>query len=334
MAIYIPTRSKLGWAKETAYDQDAGQTATDMTLPFGIHDEDVDLPDPENKTNFYRFCGYGPDAKTGVLVSRDLRGSVPFILDDGRMLGYAMGGSSTTGPVTGVYTHTLSGYDQVPNSLRMESQWYNGTNYFVRRYTGVVCERFTLSSAEEEVCKMSMDVVASRAIKSTANKSTITCPTNTPFIFHHGTCDFWGSTVARVTDWSLTHTRALALRRYITEAYAAGDIGQIYEVNAGIRDWELSATVVAIDDNTSGSYSSTDAWDELLSPTSGGFDIELLLERTADEDQIKITSTDCVLRTAPHPNTMGEDSPVTMDIVPQKVTIEIKDALTGASYFE
>ena len=43
MAIYIPTRAKLGWAEETAYDEDSGQTATDMTLPFGIHDEDVDL---------------------------------------------------------------------------------------------------------------------------------------------------------------------------------------------------------------------------------------------------------------------------------------------------
>ena len=334
MAIYIPTRAKLGWAPETAYDQDAGQTATDMTLPFGIHDEDVDLPDPENKNNLYRFCGHGPDVRTAVLISRDLRGSIPFILDDGRMLGFAMGGSTTTGPVGSVYTHTLSGYDLTPNSIRVEAQWYNGTNYFVRRYTGVACERFTLSAAEEEVCKMSMDVVASRAIKSTANKSTITCPTKTPFVFHHGSCKFWGSTVARVTDWSLTHTRALALRKYITEAYAVGDIGQIYEVNAGIRDWELSATVVAIDDNISGGYSYTDAFEELLNPTSGGFDIELKLERTADEDQIIITSTDCTLTTAPHPNTLTEDSPVTYNIVPGVVSIEIKDALTGSSYFE
>lgn len=334
MAIYIPTRAKLGWAKETAYDQDAGQTAVDMTLPFGIHDEDVDLPDPENKNNFYRFCGHGPDVKTAVLVSRDLKGSIPFILDDGRMLGFAVGGSSTAGPVGAVYTHTLAGYDLTPNSIRVEAQWYNGTNYFVRRYTGVVCEKFTLSSAEEEVCKMSMDVVASRAIKSTANKSTITCPTNAPFIFHHGSCKFWGSTIARVVDWSLTHTRSLALRKYITEAYAVGDIGQIYEVNAGIRDWELSATIVAIDDNISTTYSYTDAFEELLNPTSGGFDIELKLERTADADQIIITSTDCVLTTAPHPNTLAEDSPVTYTIVPKTVSIEIKDALTGASYFE
>ncbi|MGP8322404.1 MAG: phage tail tube protein [Methanosarcinaceae archaeon] len=334
MAIYIPTRAKLGWAEETAYDEDSGQTATDMTHPFGIHDEDVDLPDPENKTNFYRFCGYGPDSKTGVLVSRDLRGSLPFLLDDGRMLGYAVGGSVTTGPVAGIYTHTLNGYDQVPNSIRMESQWYNGTNYFVRRYTGVACERFTLSAAEEEVCKISMDVVASRAIKSTVDRSTITCPTNTPFIFHHGSCKFWGTEVKRVTDWSLTHNRAFSLRRYITEAYAAGDIGKITEVNAGNRDWELSATVVAIDDNISGGYSSTNAWDELLDPTSGGFDVELLLARTASEDQIKITSNDCVLRTAPHPDTDGEDSPITMDIVPQSVEIEIMDSFAGSSYFE
>lgn len=335
MAIYIPTRAKLGWAEETAYDEDAGQIATDMTLPFGIHDEDVDLPDPENKNNFYRFCGYGPDSKTSVLVSRDLRGSIPFILDDGRMLGYAVGGSVTTGPVSGIYTHTLNGYDQVPNSIRMESQWYNGSNHFVRRFTGVVCERFTLSAAEEEVCKMSMDTVASRAVKTTSgDRSSITCPTNTPFIFHHGSCKFWGSTVARVTDWSITHTRAFAIRKYITEAYANAEIGKIYEVNAGIRDWELSATIVAIDDNVLGSYSYTDAFEELLDPTAGGFSIELLLARTANEDQIKITSDDCVLRTAPHPKTSGEDSPVTYDIVPQSIEIEIMDAFDGSSYFE
>ena len=109
---------------------------------------------------------------------------------------------------------------------------------------------------------------------------------------------------------------------------------KIYEVNAGIRDWELSATIVAIDDNISGSYSYTDAFEELLDPTAGGFDIELLLARTANEDQIKITSSDCVLRTAPHPKTSGEDSPVTYDIVPQSVEIEIMDAFDGSSYFE
>ena len=93
MGIYIPTRSNLGWAYETSYDADP-DTLVDMTEYFGVHDEDVELPDPENKFNYYRFCGHGPDIKTAVLVSRELTGTIPFLLHDGRMLAFAVGGDT------------------------------------------------------------------------------------------------------------------------------------------------------------------------------------------------------------------------------------------------
>jgi hypothetical protein len=320
--IFKPNLQQLSWGGETAFAEAAVESA--QTEPFGILNEEVKLPDPDIDWQLYRNIGYGADPHIAVAGKREMTGSIPMLIQNGKLLKYALGACSDTGSV-GDYTHAITGAETLP-SLCLEAIWNNGTADFIRYYRGCKIGGCALSAEEEGPLKCTLDVQAARAETTTQAKSTVTLLTTKPYMFDQGTCTFWGSEFARVASWSMNIKRALKPRYYIQDTN--GEFP--YEINEGVRDVDLTATIVAADDIGSGT-DATDAMTELLSPTAAGFDISLLFTRGAN-DTITISNPaakKCVLKSAPHPlyGPGAEDSPIVISVLMKGVEISVNDAI-------
>lgn len=320
--IYKPNLSQLTWKEEATFKAAAVQGA--QTVPFGVIDEEVRLPDPE--INFFAHPNLGEGADLAVVApgARTLSGSIPFAVQNGKMLAFLLGACDTTGAAP-PYTHAITGAETLP-SMVIEAVYGDGTNDFLRYYRGVKVSGGRLSAEEEGELKLALDIEAAYAEASTDAKSTLVPVTTKPYSFHQGACTFWGTTFARVLNWSIDVKRALKPRRYIQSSNGAFP----YEINEGKRNIELSATIVAADDVGSGTHG-TGAMEELLSPTAAGFDISLLLTRGAS-DTITIsnpTAKKCHLKSAPHPLGQGEDAPISISVLMKGVEISVVDAISA-----
>ena len=323
--LYKPSLAQLSYGEETAFNESAVQGA--QAFCFGLVPDSVDLPDPEIDWRAHRSAGYGADVHVLTEGPRTLSGSIPIILQDGRIFKYILGSAANVDNTT-YDTHTITGSEILP-SLCIEGVWSDGTNDFLRYYRGVKCSGATLSAEEEGSLKCNVSVEAAMAEASTQTKSDLgTLSTSNPFMFYEGACTFWGTTFARVQSWELNIKRNLKPRRYIQSTNGEYP----YEINEGIRDITLTATIIAADDLGTGVHG-TEAWKELMAPTAGGFDISLKMERGADaNDSITITNPTakkCQLRTAKHPRFAAdaEDSPIEVDIIMKGVQIVVDDQI-------
>lgn len=321
--IYRPSLAQLSFGEETAFNEAAVQGA--QTHIFGLTPDEVDLPDPEIDWRPHRSAGYGADIHVLTPGPRTLSGSVPIVLQDGRILKYVLGASANSGSSPN-FTHTITTTETLP-SMCIEAVWDDGTNDFVRYYRGVKCSGATLAAEEDGSLKCDVSIEAALAEASTQTKSNLgTLPTTNPFMFYEGSCSFWGSTFARVQNWEIDIKRTLKPRRYIQSTNGAYP----YEINEGARDITLTATIIAADDIGSGTHG-TEAWAELMSPTAGGFDVELKMQRDGSAtDAITITNpTDkkCQLRTAKHPRYAAdaEDAPIEVEIIMKGVQVVMND---------
>jgi len=319
--IYRPNLAQLTWAEESSFNETPTQGA--QTIPFGVIDEEVRLPDPEINYFAHRNIGDGADVSIVTPGARTLSGSIPFLVQNGKILAMMLGSCNTTG--TGPYTHTITGAQILP-SMCIEAVMNDGTNNFLRYFRGVKISGGRLSAEEEGELKATIDIEAALAETSSNTKSTLAAVTTKPYAFHQGTCTFWGTTFARVLNWSIDIKRSVKPRRYIQSTNGAFP----YEINEGARDIELSATIVAADDLGTGTHG-TEAMEELLSPTAAGFDVSLVLTRGAN-DTITIsnpTAQKCHLKSAPHPLGTGEDSPISLSILMKGVEITVVDSISS-----
>lgn len=320
--IYRPSLSQISFGEESAFNEAAAQGA--QTYVFGLTPDEIDLPDPEVDWVAHRSAGYGADIHVLTEGVRTLSGSIPIVLQDGRILKYVLGACANSGATPKI--HTITGSETLP-SMCIEAVWDDGTNEFLRYYRGVKCSGGTLSAEEEGSLKCSVSIEAALAEASTQTKSNLgTLETTNPYMFYEGSCKFWGTTFARVQSWEIDVKRALKPRRYIQSTNG----NYPYEINEGVRDITLSATIIAADDIGSGTHG-TEAWAELMSPTAGGFDIELKMERdSSSSDSITITNPTtkkCQLKTAKHPRFAAdaEDAPIEVEIIMKGVQIVVND---------
>jgi len=318
--IYRPNLSQLTWSEESAFNVAAVQGA--QTVPFGVIDEDVRLPDPEISYFAHRNIGEGADISIVAPGARSLSGSIPFIPQNGKILAMMLGKCATTGS-SDPYTHAITA-EQILPSMCIEAVMNDGTADFLRYFRGVKISGGRLSAEEEGELKASIDIEAAYAEASTDARSVLAPVTTAPYSFHQGACTFWGTTFARVLNWSIDVKRAVKPRRYIQDTNGAFP----YEINEGTRDIELTATIVAADDIGSGNHG-TESMKELLSPTAAGFDISLLLTRAVN-DTITISNPavkKCHLKSAPHPLTQAEDSPISISVLMKGVEISVVDSI-------
>ena len=376
----------LGGIADTGTDQPTAGGGSDLDGATAVNDTTATLTAvTDYSVNDYIQIDTGANAEIRKITAIDL---MVLTLDKKLLIAHA--DEAVCNEVIAPYTHAITGADLLP-SMCVEAAYNDGTNDFLRYFRGVKIGSGRLSAEEEGELKLALDIETAYAqVHATNTKSTLVPVTTAPYIYHQGTCKFFGTTFARVLNWSIDIKRALKSRRYIASdpadwavstAYAVGDMvkptssnlngyyylctsagtsdaseptwpapigqtvvdggatwtcqgvqpieGYAYEINEGARDIELSATIVAADDTGSGTHA-TEAMLELLTPTAAGFDIELVLARTAATDTLTIsnpTAKKCHLKSAPHPLGMGEDYPISIAVLMKGVEISVVDAI-------
>lgn len=321
-SIYLPPLSVLSYNEETTFNQAYVSEAQTSTL--GILGEEVRLPDPEVEWHAHRNVGSGANLHTLKAGARRLSGAIPVTLQNGAPLKYLLGGYSVTG--TGTYTHAITCADAKPPSMCLEAQYNDGTDDWLRYYQGVVVTGGSISAEEEGFLKANLEIEAAYVQSPNASvtiPSSVTQLTTEPYVFCEGVATYFGSIYARVIDFSISVKRAFKARRYIQDTQACYP----YEINFGPRDIEMSTTVVAADDI---SGFGTAYYEELLAPESNNT-MELMFTRGAS-DTLKITVSNCGLKSAPHPlNPSAEDIPVALDLVAKGtdgIAIEVVDSIS------
>jgi hypothetical protein len=314
--VYIPSESRISFAEEASYNASPVQGA--QTYAFNITNEDISLPDPEVEQTVLRSVGAGANPSQIVAAGRTLSGNIPMVIQNGRILKYCLGACANSG--SNPYTHDISCTSGKPDSLCIENvNVDDGSNEWVRYYTGVVVTGMELKAEEEGFLSCSIDIEAALAQSSTNTASTVETLTDEPFQFCSGQMTYFGSVYARVLSFNLSVKRAFKARRYINTT----NCGFPQEINMGARDIEMSTTVVAANDVAT--YG-TAYYAELLDPTVGGTAMELLFTRGVN-DTIKVTLTGAALQSSPHTtNPEGEDMPVDLSLLARDVDIQVIDA--------
>lgn len=317
---YVPSLEVLSYKEEGAFNET--YTAGLQTNTLGILGEEIKLPDPEVEFHEHRNVGSGANLHVLQAGARRLSGSIPVTLQNGAPLKYLLGGYSVSG--SSPYTHTITCANGKPESMCLEALYDDGTNDFLRYYSGVVVTGGTLTAEEEGFVKCGLDVEAALAVSSgTETPSTVTQLTTEPYVFCEGAATYFGSAYARVLDFNISVKRAFKARRYIQATNACYP----YEINFGPRDIEMSTTIVAADDTTA--YG-TEYYKEVLDPTGGGTTMTLLFTRGAS-DTLSVTLTGCGVKSANMPiNPSAEDVPVSVELVAKGISAEVVD--TTATY--
>lgn len=315
--VYIPSLSRIGYTEESSYNESPVQAA--QTYAFNITNEDIALPDPEIEQIGLRSVGSGANLSKIVAGARTLSGTIPMVLQNGRILKYCLGTCANSG----TYTHDISCASGKPDSLCIENVNVDaGGNEWVRYYSGVYVTGMELKAEEEQFLSCSIDIEAALAQSSTNTASTVETLTDEPYQFCTGQMTYFGSVYARVLSFSLSVKRATKARRYINTS----NCGYPYEINMGARDIEISTSVVAANDVTD--YG-TAYYAELLDPTVNGTSMTLLFTRGVG-DSIEITLTGAALKSGSHnTNPESEDMPVDLSLICRDIDIQVVDDIAA-----
>lgn len=315
--VFIPSLEVLSYDEETDYNE--AYVAEAQTNTLGILGEEIKLPDPEIDFHQHRNVGSGANLHILQAGARRLSGSIPVTLQNGAPLKYLLGGYSVVG--TDPYTHTITCANAKPKSMCLEALYNDGTDDFLRYYSGVVVTGGTISAEEEGFVKCGLDIEAALAVSSTtATASTVTQLETEPYVFCEGAATYFGSAYARVLDFNISVKRAFKARRYIQSTNACYP----YEINFGPRDIEMSTTIVAADDLA---QYGTAYYNEVLAPTAGGSTMTLLFTRGAS-DTLSVTLTGCGVKNANHSiNPSAEDVPVSVELIATGISVEVVDSI-------
>ena len=315
--VWIPSLEVLSFTEETDFNED--HVAEAQTDVFGILGEEVRLPDPEIDFHQHRNVGSGANLHVLAAGARRLSGSIPVTLQNGLPLKYLLGTYSVAG--TDPYTHTITCANGKPSSMCIEAQYNDGTNDFLRYYSGSVVTGGSLAAEEEGFLKCNLDIESALAVSSTtATASEPTQLETEPYVFCEGAATYFGSAYARVLDFNISVKRAFKARRYIQ----ADNACYPYEINFGPRDIEMSTTIVAADDVA---QYGTGYFKELLDPTGAGTTITLLFTRGLN-DTLSVTLTGCAVKAASHPiNPAAEDIPVSVELIAKGISAEVVDSI-------
>lgn len=261
MPIYRTENCLVTWKEEA---EDAYGTAVRPNKRFGIH-ETVSAPDPDQE--WYPFYGVGTDRNRGDMLRGrwSLRGSIPDIrIRDsdalGELLGMAWGRFSG-----GVVSEGKTNFNGTLQSLTMQIaiRDTDGNYTFIRDYYGGKINRMTLSAAEGEELRLSVDEIIFKDIAHSFNDVT---KEGTPalaqdpgsgnggrFIFAGATITAFGQRLCRVRRFTLSIDNQLEPRYYLCKigGNPEGAMTQVLtEIVEGKRKYtmELELDIVGSED--------------------------------------------------------------------------------------
>lgn len=278
----------------------------------------ADLPDPE--IDFQRRYAIGANRDPLLYTEgKHSLGPTTFDVDvqNGRFLKYFFGDcSSQNGATSGTYKHTMVGKSEIP-SIQLDAAYLNTDSEigFTRNYVGMKVNSVELKSDAEGLLTASIEVIGSKVEKNRVSAQTVTALTTGPYIFHHGSFEFWGATVSKIVDFSLRGNNQLKAKWYIRSPdgkYAGG----VYET---AREYELDATVDIDNDDIFDNLINASGCDAVITFTNP----EGISLNGYTSSYLKLTCAGCVMPSAPHgiPDDKGE-VPVAMKFLPKSVSVE------------
>jgi hypothetical protein len=286
--------------------------------------EDATLPDPEQNWMAQRVIGGDREVFQREQGTREYQaGDVPVIIQDGAPIAYVLGSDSVSG--SSPETHTITAkQDGLPPSQTLETVYYGrggGTN-LVRTFQGCVPNECTLEMNEDDELTASLSYWAIGVSTGTSPTTGISVPTDDPWLFADATSQLslFGTTFARFMDFSLTISNNLEEGRYIAPGsdHPSNDSRDPYELTYGNAEYELTATVAIEAD---------DIYQELVSPTAGGFTATMEFKKGGSGDLFKVEATGCQFTEAPH-EIPGESGKVEVEttIEPNSLTVTVEDS--------
>lgn len=303
-------------------------TAVTPTTVFGKVVEDATLPDPEQEYMVQRVIGGTREVFQQEQGIRTLQGgSVPVVLQDGHPVAYAFGSDTVSG--SGPYTHTITAKQNgLPPSQTLEAAYFGrgGGADFVRTFQGCVPNSMDLEMNEDDELTASLDYYAMGVSTGSSPTTGVSVPSTDPWLFSDSSSELslFGTTFARFMDFTLSLENNLEEGRYIAPdaSHPTGDSRDPFEMTYGNAEYTLDATIVVEDDSL---------YQELISPTSAGFEAVIEFERGASGDLFRITANGCRFESAPH-SMPGESGKIEVEVsmVPNTVTIEVESSDSNA----
>lgn len=303
-------------------------TSVAPTRVLGKVVEDATMPDPEQEWLVQRVIGGTREVFQKEQGIRTMQGGeVPIVLQDGAPVAYVLGNDSVSG--TGPATHTLTAkQDGKPPSQTLEATYYGrgGGVDFVRTFQGCVPNSCELSMNEDDELTASLSYWAMGVTAGTSPTTGISVPSDDPWLFADASSQLtlFGTSFARFLDFSLSIENNLTEGRYIAPDadHPSGDSRDPFEITYGNADYELTATIVIEDDAL---------YQELISPTAGGFTGTIEFQKGGSGDLFRITVNGCNFTEAPH-EIPGESGRIEVEVTiqPESLTIEVEDSDTNA----
>lgn len=310
---YKGDNAALGYKIETAFDETPVESA--QTTWIGIV-PNLDLND-EVEWKEFRTINGSRDRFSEAQGKISVSGSIPTIVQNGRAIYLAMGSISETDDGLGTYTHTITGGTTIP-SICLEAT-YKGTNQFLRYYRGLKIDSLEIEGTDGGEVKGAISFMCARSQKSTNTISTITNVTTTPMMYYNGAMTIDSYADFNITTWKWKISNNLKPRH--TVRTTDGQYAKL--IIEGTRDYEMSANVIIPDAAT---YN-TKLYDMLIAGTL--FTTSVSLIRTADTDEMVLTASNCVMKSAPHniPEA-GNEVEISITFSPRTCTWVVKDAIT------
>ena len=253
--VFRGEQYELSYGKEATFGVDPGTSA--LTRVLGVF-ERGQLGDPDIEFTPY----YGSGGALQRSYFRAYRGKwtmeaniSDILLLDASALMLPLGAVATTGPVSSMYTHTITETAQLPSFTMHTSFWRAddavGTPGIMRRYHGCKASRATISAEEGDRLKLSLDsipvkdlthnVVGETFRYAALTKPTLDYPELEPYFFSGGYLEIEGTQFARVRSFRLDINNNCEPKYYIAGHDVSIPIP--FSILEGRREYTLALSI-------------------------------------------------------------------------------------------
>jgi len=224
MGVYHGHDSYLTYGKESSF----GVKASSPTKWIGI----VQSFSPEETNNIQKQYGLGSrNFQQARVGARTVSGSFEYLVQDLKMLEFALGSVSTTDNGDGTYTHTFTEANDLP-SMTLQAGVLGSPN-FVRDYVGCKVDKLAITAEKEEALVAEVDYLAKFVEDGTTGTAPV-ADTSSYFMFYEGTVTVNGVQQAHVEEFELEITNGL------TALFAVNGENRPAVIQEGNREYALS----------------------------------------------------------------------------------------------
>jgi len=288
---------KLYWGKETTYGTAAAPAAT-MGIPVSW-DAGLELLEEDI------YAGQrGYFAR--LFIGRNVRPSAEFYLVDGRILPFLLGSVTNTGSAA-PYTHTVTLGNTLP-SMTIEA--VRGS--VAERVVGAIVSDWEISLEEDGLVDVSLDFAAKDiAFLTTYTDPNLSLPTTPPFKWGDQTVQWGATTLGKARSISISGTNNIEPLPRDSSGVVPGYV---------ILSVELEAELEMVWENF-------DLALDFLNATKR--DLTFKLVRTAGQDEITFTLSNCLLEWAGEVSYEGDELRQRLGLRPTSITITGKDSFAA-----